>query len=390
MGEPVLIENENEDELIVDELMNSEYTPDNGSRVARHKTKDLLNMSTDLAHYDINSIRKKPQKFSLKRLLGSRVNLVGKSLNIFTAHSKVRKFCSAISQHEIFNLFIILLILATTVLSALDSPLYDPKSDKMQVFEKINYVVTFLFTLEAVLKIITLGFVNNGPHSYIRSPWNVLDFIIVLLSIVDFAMAQTENIAVVKSLRIVRLLRPIRLVAQNGSLKTSIVSLVKSMPKILELLSLCTLVVFMFAMIETYLFSGKFYYCYTEHLDMSQVKSMQLILNKWDCLNYGGEWIKPQLNFDNIGSAMLGLSSIQSHEGWLGMMWSSVDATEVDYAPEINNMWYVFVPFTLFMIFVICLLFLNLFVGVVIETFNDQKELLSNNHLLTTSQRTYL
>lgn len=72
------------------------------------------------------------------------------------------------------------------------------------------------------------------------------------------------------------------------------------------------------------------------------------------------------------------------------MMWSSVDATEVDFAPELNNMWYIFVPFTLFMIFVICLLFLNLFVGVVIETFNDQKEILSNNHLLTTSQRTYL
>lgn len=276
-------------------MMNSEYIQDDpdSQNLSRHRTKDLLNMSTDLAHYDLNSIRKKPQKFSLKRLLGSHVYLVGKSLNIFTAHSKIRKFCSAISQHEIFNLFIILLILTTTVLSAVDSPLHDPNSDKIKRFEIINYVVTLLFTLEAVLKIITLGFVNNGPFSYIRSPWNILDFIIVFLSIIDFAMAQTENIAVVKSLRIVRLLRPIRLVAQNGSLKTSIVSLVKSMPKILELLSLCTLVVFMFAMIETYLFSGKFFYCYTEHLNMSQVESMKLIRNKWDCLNYGGEWIKP-------------------------------------------------------------------------------------------------
>ena len=45
---------------------------------------------------------------------------------------------------------------------------------------------------------------------------------------------------------------------------------------------------------------------------------------------------------------------------------------------------------TLSVIFVICLLFLNLFVGVVVETFNTQKELLTNNHCLTSAQRTYL
>ena len=53
-------------------------------------------------------------------------------------------------------------------------------------------------------------------------------------------------------------------------------------------------------------------------------------------------------------------------------------------------MHYIFVPFTLIVIFVICLLFLNLFVGVVIETFNTQKEVLTNNHVLTPVQRTYL
>lgn len=87
---------------------------------------------------------------------------------------------------------------------------------------------------------------------------------------------------------------------------------------------------------------------------------------------------------------MLSLSSIQSHEGWLGMMWSSADATEVDMMPEEDINKYIFVPFTLFVIFAICLLFLNLFVGVVIETFNTQKEILTNNHLLTTAQRTHL
>ena len=68
---------------------------------------------------------------------------------------------------------------------------------------------------------------------------------------------------------------------------------------------------------------------------------------------------------------MLALSSIQSHEGWVDMMWSSVDARGVDLNPVENHNQYIFVPFTLLVIFVICLLFLNLFVGVVIETFNN-------------------
>ena len=80
---------------------------------------------------------------------------------------------------------------------------------------------------------------------------------------------------------------------------------------------------------------------------------------------------------------MLALSVIQSHEGWVDLMWSSVDATEVDFAPIENYQLYIFVPLTLIVIFVICLLFLNLFVGVVIETFNTQQELLTNNRLLT-------
>ena len=87
---------------------------------------------------------------------------------------------------------------------------------------------------------------------------------------------------------------------------------------------------------------------------------------------------------------MLALSVIQSHEGWVSLMWQSVDATDVDKVPIEGYRKYIFVPMTLIIIFVICLLFLNLFVGVVIETFNTQQELLTNNRLLSTDQKTYL
>lgn len=327
---------------------------------------------TDLVHYDLDtSFEKKRKKFSLKLILEQKIELEGKSLNLFEPSNRFRVLCHHISQHWLFNLGIIILILATTVFLTMESPLHDPQTDLSRTLQTVDSVITVLFTLEALIKVVTMGFVINGKNSYLRSPWNCLDFFIVISAILDLALQNFASPQTFKTLRVIRLLRPIRLIARNGSLKSAITSLIKSVPRIIELLLLVILVIFIIGMLETYLFSGKFNYCYTGHLAFSTVRSKQLIVHKWDCLNYGGEWIKPDLNFDNIGHAMLGLSSIQSHEGWIDMMWASVDATEVDYAPVENNRFLIFVPLTLAIIFIVVLLFLNLFVGVVIETFNN-------------------
>ena len=65
-------------------------------------------------------------------------------------------------------------------------------------------------------------------------------------------------------------------------------------------------------------------------------------------------------------------------------MWNGVDATSVGKIPKIDNgMGSVF----FFMSFVVVgsLFILNLFVGVVINTFNNEQERLSKNHLMTKS-----
>lgn len=42
----------------------------------------------------------------------------------------------------------------------------------------------FIFTLECVLKIVAYGFAMH-PTAYIRNPWNLLDFIIVIVGWVE-------------------------------------------------------------------------------------------------------------------------------------------------------------------------------------------------------------
>jgi len=99
--------------------------------------------------------------------------------------------------------------------------------------------------------------------------------------------------------------------------------------------------------------------------------------------------VNPDLHFDNVFSSMLTLLTIQTTEGWIGVMWSAVDSSKVDQVPIINNNWY-YVIFFMMLVVIICLLFLNLFVGVVIETFNSEKEHLSLNHLLRHIERQWI
>ena len=49
----------------------------------------------------------------------------------------------------------------------------------------MDLVMTVIFTLEAVLKIIAVGFLFNKRTSYLRQTWNILDFAIVVCAIVS-------------------------------------------------------------------------------------------------------------------------------------------------------------------------------------------------------------
>ena len=95
------------------------------------------------------------------------------------------------------------------------------------------------------------------------------------------------------------------------------------------------------------------------------------------------------MNFNNTLRGMLTLFIFQSKEGWFSLMWNSVDAVDVDQQPiKDSNQFYIIV----FMILVVllCLLFVNMFIGVVIETYQSEKESMSFNNHLTERQRSWL
>lgn len=86
---------------------------------------------------------------------------------------------------------------------------------------------------------------------------------------------------------------------------------------------------------------------------------------------------------------MLTLFVFQTKEGWIGIMWDSVDAVGVDMSPvEGYNPGYIILYMIL--VIILCLLLVNMFVGIVIETYNKEKDGLTFNQLLTNEQRSWI
>lgn len=86
---------------------------------------------------------------------------------------------------------------------------------------------------------------------------------------------------------------------------------------------------------------------------------------------------------------MMTLFGMMSTEGWLEVMWNAVDSTNIYQVPRRNNKLVLIIFFTLLMV-VGSLFLMNLFVGVVINTFNIEKMKLSRNNLLTELQNEYV
>jgi hypothetical protein len=124
------------------------------------------------------------------------------------------------------------------------------------------------FFCECITKLIALGFIGCGSKSYIRNPWNILDFIIVVSSLASMIFVNID-LKAIKSLRILRVLRPLRIVAKNRGLKLAITSLFNSLPNIANLLLIVVFFIFLLSILCMTLFSGKFFYCATDHLSLS-------------------------------------------------------------------------------------------------------------------------
>jgi len=116
------------------------------------------------------------------------IEIQGRSLNLFDEDNPFRMNLSTIlTKSGIFENFIYLMIFLQAVTIALDEPIHSKdlleKGGLLYYIDIINNIITYVFIVEMVIKIIVFGLFTNGPKSYLKSGWNILDCIIVLISI---------------------------------------------------------------------------------------------------------------------------------------------------------------------------------------------------------------
>lgn len=136
------------------------------------------------------------------------------------------------------------------------------------------------------------------------------------------------------------------------------------------------LIISIFAIFGQHLFRGTFFRCVIEGDELMAREEQSIIDTKQDCLDEGHEWVNGKVNFDNFGNSLLGLFEIMTTEGWLQVMHDGVDARGIDLQPKRGeNTWLVL----FFIVYILMgnVFILNLFVGVIVDRFNQINEEMS-------------
>jgi len=120
--------------------------------------------------------------------IGSSRELGGKSLWMFGEESKLRQSIMTVVSSKKFEYFIMIFIVLSSVQLALENPLNDPDGVLVTVLYYADICFTSIFFVEAILKIVASGLLLNGPRSYLKNYWNMIDFTIVVFSVCTYSL----------------------------------------------------------------------------------------------------------------------------------------------------------------------------------------------------------
>ncbi|XP_028967315.1 voltage-dependent calcium channel type A subunit alpha-1 [Galendromus occidentalis] len=299
------------------------------------------------------------------------------SMFICSPTNPIRRAAHFVVNLAYFDLFIMITISMSSIALAAEDPV-EEDSPSNKILNYFDYAFTGVFTVEMILKVVDQGVILH-PGSYCRDLWNILDSVVVICALIAFAFAGSstgQNLSTIKSLRVLRVLRPLKTIKRVPKLKAVFDCVVTSLKNVFNILIVYILFQFIFAVIAVQLFNGKFFFC-TDHT----------MLYEQDCQGEYFEfvdarkpprvmkrlWKRQDFHYDDISAAMLTLFTVQTGEGWPQVLQNSMDSTDEDKGPvpryRIEMSLFYIVFFIVFPFF-----FVNIFVALIIITFQEQGE----------------
>lgn len=254
-----------------------------------------------------------------------------------------------------FDGFITIVIMSNIFVMSCDYYGIEDDALNYSAYSQAMLTFNYIYYAECVLKLMALG-----PKGYFGDAWCCFDFFLVCTSLVD--QYATELLAeylpmppmLLRVLRIFRILRILRLLRHAKGLRDLIITMILSFPSLLNVGSLLTLIIFIYAVLGRQLFT------YVAIRDQDQ--------NEREALHGG---INTHRNFATFGSSFLLLFQCLTGDGWSGIMADSMidETTGLCSEKEGNCGSVTAVPFFITFQIVGCFVFVNLIVAVILENF---------------------
>ncbi|XP_056149220.1 voltage-dependent R-type calcium channel subunit alpha-1E-like [Lampris incognitus] len=298
------------------------------------------------------------------------------SMFIFKASNPIRRICHYVVTLRYFEMTILLVIVASSIALAAEDPVCT-NSDRNKVLRYFDYVFTGVFTFEMIIKMIDQGLILHDG-SYFRDMWNILDFIVVVGALIAFALTNVmgnnkgRDIKTIKSLRVLRVLRPLKTIKRLPKLKAVFDCVVTSLKNVFNILIVYQLFMFIFAVIAVQLFKGKFFYCTDGSMNTEKECQGYYIDYSRDKKEVKRrEWRRHEFHYDNVCWALLTLFTVSTGEGWPQVLQHSTDVTEENMGPSRGNRMEMSVFYVVYFV-VFPFFFVNIFVALIIITFQEQ------------------
>ncbi|XP_032920170.1 sodium channel protein type 1 subunit alpha isoform X5 [Catharus ustulatus] len=165
------------------------------------------------------------------------------ALYILTPFNPLRKIAIKILVHSLFSMLIMCTILTNCVFMTMSNP---PDWTK-----NVEYTFTGIYTFESLIKIIARGFCLED-FTFLRDPWNWLDFTVITFAYVT----EFVDLGNVSALRTFRVLRALKTISVIPGLKTIVGALIQSVKKLSDVMILTVFCLSVFALIGLQLFMG--------------------------------------------------------------------------------------------------------------------------------------
>ena len=246
------------------------------------------------------------------------------SFCILRFRKSISSTCSKIIKHNAFEAISLIVIIMNSIILALEDPTVD--EDEQPTFFKItDYVFLGLYSLEMILKILGMGFFFE-KEAYIKDPWNVLDFVIVLSGYFEIMFGGVFFDA--KSLRTFRVLRPLRTISGIEGLRILVSALIGSLPMLGNTIIILLFFFIIFAIGGLQLWMGILKFrCINIATGLPEGDGNELCGESgrkcpdgYECAKYYTNPYYGVVNFDDIFSSLLVIFQCVTLEGWTTVM----------------------------------------------------------------------